>query len=87
MNVLLDIILDLILDGYLGAASERKIPLPVRVIAAILLIAVYGGLIGFCFYLAIHDKSWIAAAVGILILFLTVPALIQLFKKYKQRKG
>ena len=54
-------------------------------IAAILLIAVYGGLIGFCFYLGIHDRSWIAVAIGVLILFVTVPAIIRYFKKNKKQ--
>ena len=87
MNVFLEIILNLIIDGYYEAASDRKLPLAVRVIAAILLITVYGGLIGFCFYLGIHDRSWLALAIGILILFVTVPELIRFLKKYKQRKG
>ena len=83
VDVLLEIILNLIIDGYSEAASDRKVPLAVRVIVAIMLVAVYGGLIGFCFYLAIHDQSWIAAAIGVLILFVTVPAIIRYFKKNK----
>lgn len=83
MDVLLEIILNLIIDGYSEAASDRKVPLAVRVIVAILLIAVYGGLIGFCFYLGIHDRNWIAVAIGVLILFVTVPAIIRYLKKIR----
>ena len=83
MNLLLEIILDLIIDGYHKGVSDRKIPLAIRVIVAILLVAVYGGLTGFCFYLGIHDRSWIALAIGVLILIVTVPAIIRFFKKKK----
>ena len=54
---------------------------------AILLIAVYGGLTGFCFYQGIHDKSMLALVIGVLILLTGVSVIIQLYKKYKQRKG
>lgn len=87
MDLILEIILDLIIDGYHDAASDRKIPLAVRVIVTILLIAVYGGLAGFCIYQGIHDRSPIGLAIGALILFLAVPVIIRLFKKIKQRKG
>ena len=87
MDLILEIILDLIIDGYHDAASDRKIPLAVRVIVIILVIAVYGGLTGYCFYLGIHDRSLIALAIGGLILFLTVPVIIRLLKKNKQRKS
>ena len=87
MDVILEIIFNLIIDGYNEAASDEKIPLAVRVIVAILLIAVYGGLTGFCFYQGIHDKSMLALVIGVLILLTGVSVIIQLYKKYKQRKG
>ena len=87
MDVILEIICNLIIDGYNEAASDRKIPLAVRVIVAILLIAVYGGLTGSCLYQGIHDKSMLALVIGVLILLTGVSVIIQLYKKYKQRKG
>ena len=82
MDVILEIICNLIIDGYNEAASDRKIPLAVRVIVAILLIAVYGGLTGFCFY-----QGMLALVIGVLILLTGVSVIIQFYKKYKQRKG
>ena len=87
MDIILEIIFNLIIDGYNEAASDRKIPLAVRVIVAILLIAVYGGLTGFCLYQGFHDKSMLALVIGVLILLTGVSVIIQLYKKYKQRKG
>ena len=57
-----------------------------RVGAAILLAALYGSVIGFCIYIAIHENSWIAVACGVVILAITVPEAIKAIRKNRQRK-
>ena len=85
MGMIFEIIFDLIMEGTIDAASDKKAPTALRVIAIIGLVVVYAGMIGFCLYLAIVDKSWIAAALGVLIIILTVEMVKAIMKK-RQRK-
>ena len=86
MDGFIQIVLDLILDGSLGAAGDRKAPTAVRVIAAVILIAAFCALAGFCVFLMIHDESWPVKGFGALILLLELHAAYKFFRALKQRK-
>ena len=86
MEHLIQVVLDMILDGSLGTVSSRKASPAVRAAAAIVLIAAFCSLAGFCIYLIIRDESWPVKAVGALILLLTLHAAYKFFKALKKRK-
>ncbi len=44
MELLLEIIMDLLLDGSFEIVTEKKVPMVLRVIAGMILAVVYGGL-------------------------------------------
>ena len=53
MDLILEFLLDLLLEGSVGAISEKRVPLPIRIVAAIILAVAYVGLIVFITYTAI----------------------------------
>ena len=85
MDIIFEIIFDLIIDGSHDAVSDKKAPIGLRVAAAIVLLALYGALIGFCIYLTVHESSWIAAAVAVVILVITIPEMIKAFRKNREK--
>ena len=83
MEIIMEIILDLILEGSVEAASSKKVPLPVRILASVILLAVYGGLIGFLVYIGIHEKKWLVLVLAAVILIITVLAFCRVYKRRK----
>jgi len=86
MEILVEFIFEVIIDGAFEVSSDKKLPLPVRIISAIVLIGVFGlyvGLICICFYYGIHNQNWIMLFVGIIILIIAVLAARAVYKKRK----
>ena len=86
MDPFIQVILDLIMDGSVETVGSRKAPMPIRVIAAIILIAAFCSLIGFSFYLIIKDPGWHGKVCGALILLVSLYAAFRFFKVYQHRK-
>jgi len=68
MDLILEFLLDLLLEGSVGAISEKRVPLPIRIVAAIILVVAYVGLIVFITYTAISDESWYLLLVSLVLL-------------------
>ena len=85
MEVIFDIIFDLIIEGSIDAASNKKAPMALRVISAIVLIAFFAGIIGFCIFLGIHDRNWITLVLAALILIAAFFLAFRFYRKYKER--
>jgi len=86
MDIFIQVILDLIMDGSLGTVSDKSAPLALRVIAAVILAAAFCGLAGFCVYLMIKDANWFVKVCGGLILLIAIRAAYRFFKMYRHRK-
>ena len=81
MEFIMEILFEVIVEGALEASSDKKIPLPVRVIAAIITVGIYGGLIGFCLYSYFQDGNPTFLIVGIIILGITVLGAISIYRR------
>ena len=84
MEFIMEFLFELIVEGSLEASSDKKVPLPVRIIAAIVLIVVYGGMIGLFLYSGIHGRNWGMLILGVIILVITVLGARAVYKKRKQ---
>ena len=82
MEFLLELIFSIVFDGCIELASERKVPLPVRIICALLVIAVYLLLGGGLVLIGIFEKQPVISIIGVFILLLM---LILCIKKYRER--
>ena len=85
MGMLFEIIFDLFIDSSSDTVSDKKAPIGKRVAAALILVLLYGGVIAFCIYMAIHENSMIAVACGVLVLVITIPEAIKAYRKKKQQ--
>ena len=62
MEILLEVILDIVLEGSIEIASDKKVPLPIQIVGTIIIAMVYFGILGLLLYLGIHNASmyWLA---------------------------
>ena len=86
MDPFIQVVLDLIMDGSVGAVSDKSAPPALRVIAAVILAAAFCGLAGFCVYLMVKDPNWYVKVFGGLILLIELYTVCRFFKMYSHRK-
>ena len=84
MELILEILFDLIVEGSLEAVGEKKVPLVLRILAAAVLLVVFGGLVGVLLYLGISEKNWIVAALGVVIALMIGLAVWKTVKKHRR---
>ena len=82
--MLFEILFEIIVEGSLEASRDKKIPLWIRIIAGIVLIAVYGGLVGFLIYEGIRSMNRILSVIGIALLVFFVFGFWKVFKKHRR---
>ena len=83
MELIFDILFELIVDGSIGAVGDKKVPLPLRIIAAVFLVLVFGTLIAVCLYIGISEKSWIGFAIAGLIAVIIASAVWKTVKRHR----
>ena len=86
MDMFIQVVLDLIMDGSMGTVGDKSAPMGLRIAAAVILAAAFCGLIGFGIYLIIKDANIFVKVCGGLILLLALGAAYSFFKASKQRK-
>jgi uncharacterized membrane protein YqjE len=65
MNSLLELVLEIVMEGAIGAAGSRQVPLPVRLVLGGLLLALLLGLSGLLVWVGLDTGRWFLAALGI----------------------
>ncbi len=83
METILEVIFELIIEGSVGALGDKKVPVPLRILAAVFLIAVYGGLVCFLFIAGILDRNPLLIGCGVLILAVTVFLVSRIIRRRK----
>ena len=83
MELIFEILFEFLIEGSFSAAMDKKIPLVCRIIAAMILIAVYGGLVGFCFYEGIKNKNIGVLFVGIFLILFIAFGFRKVYQKHK----
>ena len=83
MEIIFEILFEIIVEGSLEASTDKKVPLWIRIIAGIVLIAVYGGLAGVLIYIGIRNKDWILLVIGIALLMYFVFGFRKVYRKYR----
>lgn len=83
MDFILEIIITIIFEGTLELTTSKRVPLLVRVIAAVLLLSFYIGLVGILFYIGLKHKSWVV--IGCAVFVFALVAIVAI-KKYHEMK-
>ena len=86
MEIILEILFELILEGSIGAVGDKKIPVPIRILAAVFLLLLFGAVVGAFIYIGISEGSWIAVAAGIAIALITVFAIWRTVRKHRDNR-
>ena len=68
MDSLLELVLEIVVEGAIGAAGSRQVPLPVRLVLGGLLLALLLGLSGLLVWVGLDTGRWFLVALGIAIL-------------------
>ncbi len=70
MDFIIEFLLELILEGSVEAVSSKKVPMPLRIIAGVIFLAVYLGLLLLCVFLCVsffEEGDWGPSVSGLLI--------------------
>ena len=84
MEIIFDILFELIVEGSMGAVGDKKVPLPLRILAAVFLIVIFGGLVGALVYIGIDENNWIVLILGVFIALAAIAAVWQTWKKHRK---
>lgn len=93
MDFLLELLFDIIVEGSIELGSEKAVPMPLRILAALIVIAVFFGMGGLFVYMGyeamlVSDNSAVIAfAVGALMVFGGIFVIFKMFRKKQEKKG
>jgi len=57
MDDLVDLLLEVLIDGMLHGATSKKVPMPLRILLGAVLIGLFGGLVALLFIIAVQTGS------------------------------
>lgn len=89
MDALFEIIFSVIIEGSMDLSTGKKVPVVIRILAGLLLFAVYGGLIALFLYISfsLMKKSIAQGMMMLLISVFLIGMIVWAFiKKTKNRK-
>lgn len=91
MEFLIELIFDIIFEGSLELSTSRRVPLPLRIFAALILLIVYGGIVVILGLLGVDalrgGKTHIAFFFFVVDLFIIFLAVWAVRKKYKENNS
>lgn len=93
MEVLLEFIFEIILEGSVELSTNRKVPTPFRILATLVLLVVYGGLIAIvvmimqeCWQEGNMAAFWVVTIIGVGILVMLAYAARKKYKEMREKK-
>lgn len=90
MDFLLELLFEIILEGTLELGTNRKIPLVLRILALLVILALFGGitvLILFAGYQAIKEHNTLAGVFLLIVGFLmALGSIHMIIKRIRQRR-
>lgn len=84
MEIILELLFEFIVEGSIGAVGDKKVPLILRVLAAIFLIVIFGGLIAVLTIIGIRDKSWVSLVIAGIVAVIVFLAVIKTVRKHRR---
>ena len=85
MELLFDLLAEFILEGSVEVLGSKKAPLALRIAAAVVLVAVFLGLIVFFFVTGITDKNPVMLVLAVVFLLVFGVLIWKFGKKIKER--
>ena len=85
MDDFLDLLLDIIVDGAMGAVDSPRVPLWVRILLGAVLLAFFLGISGLLMAAGISRGSWGLVALGVLFLGFTAGMAARKLRRRKRK--
>ena len=85
MDDLLEFLLDILVDGAIHAAGDRRVPLWVRILLGAVLLAFFLGLSGLLMAAGFSTGSWGLVALGVLFLGFTAGMAAHKLRRRKRK--
>lgn len=85
MDDLLELVLEIVLEGAIEAAGSRRVPLPVRIGLALLVAAFFGGIVGLLLWVGIDTRNWPLTALGAGLGAICVVGLWAKIRQFRRR--
>lgn len=92
MEFLLELLFDIIVEGSIELGLEKTVPMPLRILAALIVFVVFFGMGGVFVYmgyeamLVSNKGAGIAFAVGAFMVFGGIFVIFKMFQKKKEKK-
>ena len=89
MDFIMELLIEIILEGTVGLSmtKSKKVPIVLRILAGLIVGALYGGIfIGFL-YAGIHNRSLLMIGIAILFLILTMAFFIKTYRTVNKKKS
>jgi len=85
MEFIFEILFELIIEGSIGAVGDKKVPPVLRVLAAVILIVVFGGLVGTLIYIGIDEKNLPIFICGVTVGIIVLVAVWRTVIKHRRK--
>ena len=85
MDDFLEFLLDIIVDGAMGAAEDRRVPLWVRILLGAVLLALFLGISGLLIAAGIGTGRWGLIVLGALFLACTAGMAVHKLRQRRKR--
>lgn len=90
MEFILELIFEIVVEGCLEVWSEKKVPMPLRILSALIFLAIYLGFAGLLIYIgydAMINKNWGAAILFFVVGFgVLIGVFYMMRKKFKEKR-
>lgn len=86
MDDLLELVLEIILEGAAAATDSKRVPLPVRILLAALMILFFGGIAGLLIWTGIGSGNGMLAVLGGLFLAWVAGAVLVRIKRIRKHR-
>ena len=93
MEFILELLFDIIIEGSIELGSEKKVPMPLRIIALLVVWIIFFGMGGICIYEGYEayvtgatPGAWLAFGFGAFMILGGVFIAYKMFRKKKERE-
>ena len=87
LDDIIEVVLELILDGMVETASSKKVPMPIRIALAAILGLLVLALFGLLLWVGISSGSALLIVLAVVLLAACIAWVFFKVKKHKNKKG